>query len=172
MSERKNAVFRYIAYSLEIILCFVLLSTPNLIPEIAGAKPALLLCVALTVAVFEHEIPAMIFGAAAGILMDLGYSHSVGLFAISLTLICFLLGWIANNLVTANIWNFLLIAAVVIGGVYMLYYLIWFVWAGIEDSGVYFYGHILSRMIQTFLWSIGFYFLNRFIYHTLSEDAG
>lgn len=171
MSERKNAVFRYIAYSIELILAFVLLSTPNLIPELFGAKPALLLCIALTAAVFEHEIPAMIFGAAAGILMDLGYADSIGLFAISLTIICFLLGWIANNLVTANIWNFLLIAALMIGGLYMLYYLFNFVWAGIDDCELYFKNHILSRMIQTFLWSIVFYFLNRFIYHTLSEEA-
>ena len=73
MSDRTNAFFRYLAYALELILMFVLSTTPGIMPELFGAKPALLVCVALTVAVYEREIPAMIFGMIAGIMTDLGY---------------------------------------------------------------------------------------------------
>ena len=87
---------------MEIILLYVLGTTPNLLPEIFGAKPTLLLCVALTAAIFEREIPAMVIGMICGILTDLGYSNGIGLFTISLTVICFIVGYAANNLVVAT----------------------------------------------------------------------
>lgn len=167
--DKKNAVFRYIAYAVEMVLAFVLLSTPNLLPDIFGAKPALLLGIALSIATFEREIPAMIFGMVAGALMDFGYSNALGLFTIALTVVCFLIGWVANNLVKANPMNYLLTAAVVIGGLYMLYFGIEFY--HVADRWTYFQAHLISRMIQTLLWSAVWYFVNRFVYHTLSEET-
>lgn len=170
MNEKTTGFFRYLAYAIEIILLFILGATPGLIPEIFGAKPTLLLCAALTAAIFEREIPAMIIGMICGALIDLGYSNSIGLFTIALTVVCFVVGYAANNLVRATFPNFLLYALISVGGLFMLYYLVRFVWAGVDGSWVYFQRHLLSRMIQTFLWSILFYFLNRFIYHMLGES--
>ena len=48
MSDRAISFFRYLAYVIELILMFVLTTTPGLMPELCGAKPALLVCVALT----------------------------------------------------------------------------------------------------------------------------
>lgn len=170
MNERATGFFRYLAYAIEIILLFILGTTPDLIPEIFGAKPTLLLCVALTAAIFEREISAMIIGMICGALIDLGYSNSIGLFTIGLTILCFIVGYAANNLVMATFPNFLLYAFVTVGGMFMLYYLVRFVWTGADVGMIYFQRHLLSRMIQTFLWSILFYFLNRFIYHTLGDS--
>lgn len=170
MSQRTNSFFRYLAYALELILMFVLTTTPGLMPELFGAKPALLLCVALTAAVFEREIPAMLIGMAAGILTDLGYSDSIGVFTISLTVICFIVGYAANNLIVAKFLNFLLYAAVAVGLLFMLYFLVRFIIPGVEDMWGYFTAHILSRMTQTFLYSIPFYFINQFIYSSLNPE--
>ena len=82
MSEKANSFFRYLAYAVELILMFVLCTTPSLLPEIFGAKPALPICVALTAAVYEREIPSMILGMAAGIMTDLGFSNYIGVFTI------------------------------------------------------------------------------------------
>lgn len=172
MSERSNSFFRYLAYALELILTFILSTTPGLLPEFFGAKPALLICVALTVAVFEREIPAMIVGMAAGILTDLGFSDSIGIFAISLTVICFIVGYAANNLIVAKFFNYLLYAAITVGLLFMLYFLVRFVIPGTEHMWDYFVAHLVSRMVQTFIYSIPFYFINHFIYSTLSPEAG
>ena len=67
MKEKTVGFFRYLAYALEIILLFVLSSTPSLLPDIFGAKPTLLLCIALTAAIFEREIPAMVIGLNVGV---------------------------------------------------------------------------------------------------------
>ena len=171
MSSRTNSFFRYLAYTIELILMFVLSTTPGLMPEIFGAKPVLLICVALTVAVYEREIPAMIFGMAAGILTDLGYSDSIGLFAVSLTIICFIVGYAANNLIVAKFLNFLLYSAVAVGILFMLYFLVRFVIPGVGDMWQYFTQHLISRMVQTFLFSIPLYFINKFIYLTLSPEV-
>ena len=170
MSERSTGFFRYLAYAMEIVLVYVLGATPGLLPEIFGAKPTLLLCVALTAAIFEREIPAMVIGLICGVLIDLGYTNSIGIFTIALTVVCFVVGYAANNLVMATFPNFLLYALIAVGGLFMLYFLVRFVWAGVGDSWGYFTDHLLSRMIQTFIWSIPIYFLNRFIYHTLGNE--
>lgn len=172
MAERSNSFFRYLAYALELILTFVLCTTPGLMPEIFGAKPALVVCVALTAAVFEREIPAMIIGLAAGILTDLGYTDSIGIFTISLTIICFIVGYAVNNLIVAKFFNYLLYAFVAVGLLFMIYFLVIFVIPGVQDMWRYFTAHIISRMVQTFLYSIPFYFINHFIYSTLSPEVG
>ena len=170
MSGRSNSFFRYLCYVLELILAFVLVTTPGLLPGLFGAKPALLLCVALTAAVFEREIPSMFIGMVAGILTDIGFSNSIGLFTISLTVVCFIVGYAANNLIVAKFLNYLLYAVIAVGGLFMLYFLVRFVIPGVEDMWEYFTAHIVSRMVQTFLYSIPFYFLNRFIYDSLSPE--
>lgn len=170
MSEKATGFFRYLAYAMEIVVMFILGSVPNLLPELFGAKPTLLLCVALTAAIFEREIPAMIIGAVCGALIDLGYSNSIGVFTIGLTIICFIVGYAANNLVVATFPNFLLYALVAVGGLFMLYFLVRFVWGGVDGYWTYFRNHLISRMVQTYILSIPFYFLNRLIYHMLGNS--
>ena len=172
MSDRANSFFRYLSYTLELILSFVLITTPGLMPELFGAKPALLVCVALTVAVYERELPSMVFGLVAGVLTDIGYSNSIGLFAISLTVICFIVGYAANNLIVAKFLNFLLYAFIAVGLVFMLYFWVRFVIPGVGDMWTYFTDHLVSRMVQTFLYAIPFYFINKFIYFSLSPEVG
>ena len=171
MSDRANSFFRYLAYVLELILMFVLTTTPGLMPELFGAKPALTVCVALTAAVYEREIPAMIIGMLAGILTDLGYSDSIGVFTIALTVVCFIVGYAANNLIVAKFLNYLLYAAVTVGLLFMLYFLVRFIIPGVEDMWLYFRDHLISRMVQTFLYSIPLYFINKFVYFSLNPEG-
>lgn len=171
MTEKTAAVLRYIAYLIELIVATILLATPNLLPELFGAKPLLPICIALTVAVYEHEIPAMIFGALSGMLIDLGSSNAIGMYTIALTLICFIIGYAANNLIVATFLNFLLTAAVVTAILFGLYYLLGFVSSGYDPQQLYLVAHILPRAALTFVFSIPFYFINKFIYRTLSETA-
>lgn len=165
----KNVKFyRYLAYSLEIILLFVLGSTPSLMPEIFGSTPCLLLSLCITIAVFESEVPAMVFGLICGALTDLGFSNSIGTFAVSMTIVCFVLGFCANNIIAANFWNVMLTTIVIITAVLSLHFLFSYVLAGYADASVYFVNHYISRIVQTVLCTALFYFVNKFIYSTLN----
>ena len=44
--------FRYLAYTLEILVLFLLQETPNFIPCLWGIRPTLLIPAALTIALF------------------------------------------------------------------------------------------------------------------------
>ena len=94
------------------------------------------------------------------------------MFTISLTVLCFIVGDAANNLIVAKFLNYLLYAAVAVGILFMLYFLVWFVIPGVKDMWSYFTAHLISRMVQTFLFSIPFYFINHFIYSKLNTDMG
>ena len=48
---RNLGFFRYFSYSLLVILLYILQATPNLMPELFGSKPLLLLPLALAIAV-------------------------------------------------------------------------------------------------------------------------
>lgn len=161
--------FRYLAYSIEILLLFILGSTPSLLPQIYGATPCLLISLAITIAVFESEVPAMIFGLVCGALTDLGFSNSIGIFAIGLTIVCFILGFSANNFVTANFLNVMLSAVVIVSALLSLHFLFSYVMAGYADGSVYFVNHYISRIVQTIICTAILYFVNKFVYSTLSE---
>ena len=90
----------------------------------------------------------------------------------TMTIICFIVGYAANNLIVAKFFNYLLYAFVAIGLLFMIYFLVIFVIPGTDHMWDYFVAHIVSRMVQTFIYSIPFYFINHFVYSTLSPEAG
>lgn len=162
--------FRYLSYVIEIILVHILSSTPNLFPELFGGKPTLLIVVAISIAVFEREISAMIFGLICGILIDFGFSNAIGTFTIGLTVICFILGYAANNIIVSRTWNMMLCSFVVILILFSLHFLFTYHLKGYGDDLNYILNHYVSRMIQTFIFSPLFYFLNKFLHTKFSPE--
>ena len=67
-----NRVIRYLAYTLELLVLFMLQETPGLLPPIYGVRPVLLLPAVVAIALFEEEIPAMAFGILGGLFCDFG----------------------------------------------------------------------------------------------------
>lgn len=160
-------VYRYLAYSLEILLLFILGTTPLVMPEIYGATPCLLVALAITIAVFENEVPAMVFGLVCGMLTDLGYSNSIGVYTVMMTIVCFIIGFCANNIITINFWNILLIALVVCAVTISLHFVFELLIHSYSDMGAYFVNHYISRIVQTFICVIPLFFVNKFIYSTI-----
>ncbi len=161
--------FRYLAYSIEILVFCVLGSTPSLLPQICGATPCLLVALAITIAVFENEVPAMIFGVVCGALTDLGFSTSIGTFTISLAIVCFVLGFVSNNIIAANFYNVMLSAFVIIAATLSIHFVVCFLFKGYDNAGVYYVNHYISRIVQTVLCTALFYFMNKFVYDTLRD---
>ena len=81
------------------------------------------------------------------------------------------MGYAANNLIVATFLNYLLYSAVAVGGLFMLYFLIRFILAGVDEPWLYFRAHIISRMVQTYLFSIPLYLINKFIHKSLSPEV-
>ncbi len=166
----KNIKFyRYLAYSIEILLLFVLGSTPKLLPEICGATPCLLVSLALAIAVFENELPAMFFGLICGALTDLGFSNSIGTFAIGLTIVCFVIGFCANNLIATNFLGVMITATVVITALISLHFVFVYVIKGYDNASIYFVNHYISRIVQTIVCTAVLYYVNKFLHTTLNE---
>ena len=88
-----NKLVRYLAYTLEILVLFMVQETPGLLPSIFGARPVLLFPVVVTIAMFETEIPALGFGVLGGLLCDFGLSGMLGFHALVLGLLCFFISF-------------------------------------------------------------------------------
>ena len=138
-------------------------------PEIFGSKPLLLLPAVITIAFFEYEIPAMFFGLAGGIMLDLGYSDNIGFFAVTLTLSCFFIGLVFRDYLVISFFNALAFNAIFCSGLILLFFLFGYVFAGKGDILFYFSRHYISRIVYTFVCGIILYFLNRFLYKSLRD---
>ncbi len=100
--DNKPKYIRYGIYSAIILIAFVLQSTSVSFPEIFGARAYLLVCVAISIAMHEREIPAAIFGAACGILADTAAGLE-GFNALVLTILCAVCSILISHLMQNNI---------------------------------------------------------------------
>ena len=103
--DNKPKYIRYCLYSVIILVAFALQSTSVAFPEIFGARAFLLVCVAVSIAMHEREIPAAIFGGVCGILADTtaGVEGFNALVLTILSAVCSILisHLMQNNIVTA-----------------------------------------------------------------------
>lgn len=98
-----NKLIRYLAYSLEIFIFFMLQQTPGLFPEIFGARPVLLIPVAVMIAMFEPQMPAVAFGVVSGLMMDFGFGGILGINALILTFLCYAVSTISQTILRVNL---------------------------------------------------------------------
>lgn len=167
--ERRYKIFRYVAYSLEILLLFILQTTPFLLPEIGGSKPILLIPTALTIAFFEEEIPALFFGLSCGVILDLSVSNNIGYYAFTLTLISFIVSQIFRDYMVVNFLNSLAFSGIFVTLIILVYFLLFYVGAGKSEAGYYFVHHYISRVIYTIATAPMLYGINRFLYKNLRD---
>ncbi len=161
--------FRYFAYSLEILICYILQGTPKLIPEIFGSRPLLLIPIAIAIASKENEIPSLIFGAVCGVFTDIATGGNIGFFSILMTLICYFEANILKTYFVSNFRTVLIISAITVPLIICLYFLVFTVIAGIENPVFLFVNHYISRIVYTLVMIIPFYFLNKFFYKNLND---
>lgn len=164
-------VFRWVLYFLELIVFYVLQTTPGIIPAVSGARPVLLIPVALTIAIFEGDIGGMVVGIAAGLLIDMGGSDILGFHAILLAILFFVLGSMTMQIFRTNLLVALLAALVVIPLVTVLQWVFFYILPGYGDLRYVFMSSILPKMIYTFAVTPLFYLFNRVIALRLSEAA-
>ncbi|MGN0478350.1 MAG: rod shape-determining protein MreD [Hominenteromicrobium sp.] len=104
MADRKKWI-RYLLYTAELLLLFVLQETPGLLPFVMGAKPMLVLAAALTVAMVEECVPAMAFGIFAGLLADFGGGTPMGYHALVFAVLCFFLSGLCGTRIQIHLFT-------------------------------------------------------------------
>lgn len=163
---RNLGFFRYFSYSLLVILLYILQATPNLMPELFGSKPLLLLPLALAISSVEKEVPSLVFGAVCGGLTDIAAGGGIGYFAIVLTLLCYFESnvfgtYFVPNIISATVYS--AGATVLSIGVY---FLIFKVFTGVPDWHILFVNHYISRIVYTFVMFIPICILVRFLHRS------
>ena len=97
----KYKVIRCVAYTIEIILLFILQELPYLMPSLLGVRPLLLIAAPMTIAILENEKIGLGFGVFAGLLMDMGYGSVIGFHAIVLGVLGFFIGLLVSIIITS-----------------------------------------------------------------------
>ncbi len=163
--------FRYLAYTLEILVLFLLQETPHLIPDLWGIRPTLLIPAALMIALFEKETTAMWFGVVCGLLADFSHSTVMGFFALLLAVGGYVFSALVTNLFKTNLLTALLLGATAILSIYLLQWFFFYVCAG---HGQVFYAlvrHFLPRALYTAIALPVAYYFNRALAVLLHERS-
>ena len=166
---KKYKIVFYAAVGLQVLILYVIQGTPNLFPEIFGSKPLFLLPLALSVAVIADETPSAIIGAVCGGFTDLGFSGNIGFYAITLTIVCFLISYAFRNKILPRFITAFLLSSLAIAAVICLYFLFFFVLKGVEESSVYIVNHYISRIVTSCVMFVPLWFLNGFLHRNLCE---
>lgn len=106
--RNRSQLFKWGCYVLLMLLCTVLQTTPGLF-QFGAAKPLWLLPLALAVAVFEGEFAGALFGVVCGLMWDYTAGRTVGMLALELMVLCFLLSAVMQLYFKASVPNFLLL---------------------------------------------------------------
>jgi len=150
-------VVRLIVTLLELIFCFLLQTSLFSFLRISGVVPNCLLILVITLAYTKGQIPAMVTGFFAGMLLDLCFSETVGFCAILYMIVAFLAGF-TNKIYYER--DYFVPGALILAGelVYsFMYYILFFLLRGKLELHTYFIYTILPRMLYTILVSLALY---------------
>lgn len=170
--KKKLTVFRYIAYSLEILILYILQGTALFPPELFGGRPVWLICSALTIAALEEELPAIFFGLACGALCDLGIGNTIGFFAVALTVLCFIEAQLFKSVMVKSFINSMALCLCGCVTAIGLYFVFFYIFKGYDGAVYYFVSHYISRIVYTFLCCIPVYFINKLLYAKIRSRGG
>ena len=159
--------FRYLAYTLMLIILYVLEATPNLLPVIFGSKPMLLIPLALSISAREDYVASIVFSALCGIFIDISSIGAVGYFAIALTLSGYIQTDIFKKYIIPSFFSSTIYSVISISVVICLYFLLFKVMLGIDGCSALFVNHYISRIVYTVLCFVPIYFINGFLFKRL-----
>lgn len=148
---------RLIVTLLELIVCFLLQTSLFSFLRISGVVPNCLLILVITIAYTRGQIPAIVTGFFAGILLDLCFSETVGFCAVIYMVVAFLAGY-AHKLYFER--DYFVPGALILAGELLysfMYYVLFFLLRGKLELHTYFIYTILPRMLYTILVSLALY---------------
>lgn len=148
---------RLIVTLLELIVCFLMQTSLFSFLRISGVVPNCLLILVITIAYTRGQIPAIVTGFFAGILLDLCFSETVGFCAVIYMVVAFLAGY-AHKIYYER--DYFVPGALILAGELLysfMYYVLFFLLRGKLELHTYFIYTILPRMLYTILISLALY---------------
>ena len=161
---------RVIVYSIELLVLYVLQST-SFLPAFDGARPLLLVCAAMMIALFEGDVTGMVFGVAAGLLIDMGGDEVLGFHALLLGVCGYVLGSMTMELFRTNLLVAMLAALPVCALVCGLEWVFCYWLQGYNGAVYVLQTHYLPKAVYTYVLVPIAYAMNRFFALRLSEEG-
>ena len=166
----KYKIFRYFAYTLEIIIFFMIERTPRLIPELFGEKPIIIVPILLTIALFEGEKAGLGFGIFIALLMETSTSCNFGFFVILLGILGYIVGLISKDVINVNFPTAMMVSSV---SLLIFFIFSFFYYSSLESyHGAFyiFWRHYLLKIALSNLTLPLVYYLNRPLAIILNEQ--
>ena len=158
---------RAIIYFLEIIICFVLQSSLNPFISLANVMPNLLLIVVVSNAYMRGRMTGTVVGFFSGLLIDLLFGNVIGLYAMIMLLIGYIVGF-ANKIYSRDDFTLPLLFITIANFVYQfLYYIFEFLLRGKLNFLYYLRIIIIPEIIYTVAAAVILYKLLHMINHSL-----
>lgn len=164
-----NRIIRCLAYTLELLVLFMIQETPGLLPRIYGARPVLVLAAGLVIAMFELETPAMAFGIVAGLFCDFGFSGTLGFHALILAVLCFFISLLVRAYMQVNPVTAVLLGIVALGITFGAQWL-FFYYFHYSSPGYALRMHYLPKYLYTLIFVPLLYLLNRALAEALPGE--
>ena len=169
--RNRSQIIKWICYTLLMLLCTVLQTTPGLF-QLGTAKPLWLLPLALAVAEEEGEFAGAIFGAVCGLMWDYTAGRTVGMLAFELLILCFLLSAGMQLYFKTSASNFVLLATAVAALVLTLDWLFFYYMPGYSGAGERYLWFVLPTVVLTIPVCFAVFWIVRRIHAEFQLDDG
>lgn len=157
----KYGFFRMLAYTIEILILYVLQQTPGLFGELFGVKPVLLISAAVTISMFESQLTGLGFGILTGFFMDLGYGSAFGFNILLMAILCYFIALLAVDYIKTNILTAIIFGVLAIFLVLSLHYLFLYVLSNYGSNNYAYVYHYLPMILYSAIPLPILYFINR-----------
>ncbi|MDR3178809.1 MAG: rod shape-determining protein MreD [Oscillospiraceae bacterium] len=161
MKKKHNIhIIRYVIYLLEILFFSAVSSAPNLIPDIMGRKPNLMVALLCGIVLFEGGQPSAVFGIICGFLIDINTGVFLGFHTSLLCFLSYFVGTFSKYYLQKNMISFFIVSTVFLA---LFSHVQFFVLYILQKYSHVYYAY-LSRCIPatlyTWVFSQLFYILN------------
>lgn len=112
--------FRWLIYIFELYFLYSLEQTPALSVGFFGVRPLALIPAFVSIALFEKEYTGMAFGVFTGILMDFSFGNPLGIYALLLCVLGYVLGVLSTYFFRSNFWTALMSTTVITSAIVAL----------------------------------------------------
>ena len=156
-------VVKYLLYAAEMIAALLWQVTPQALPEVCGGKAVILVPLALSFAVFEREIPAMLSAVGCGMLADGACRSGNCFYVIVLLIACYAVSAACQYYIRRTLLTVMLLAVIIIPVILLLQFLLYYVCPGYPEAGYMLVRHYLARIVYTLTFMPLCYALNRLL---------
>jgi len=156
--SKKNIIKRRAWLAVILLIFAVLQNTAGLFPQIFGARAFILIPLITAIAMYERDIPGMLYGLFAGALWDV-VAGGGDLNAIFLVTVGFICGTLINTIMRNNFATHLLLTAFTVLIYVTCYWLYHFVFMGLDRAFLTYISFYIPSAVYTLVLSTPIFFI-------------